>query len=183
MHIVQYVQITVYPTCTWHHIYPTLNMKHSYDIIYTNTLYIILYKQHVHTLHMHNTACAQHHKCNMYNICITIVSHIPTTLSWLRNRVSSVLFMIILACCKPHYFHFIDVSFNITCHNINIDIIQVYNTKSYPHDIDLVYLSWLLFPIGFSWTKNLFMPFTYIRNHSATRMILTTLSNHDIYNQ
>lgn len=89
--------------------------------------------------------------------------------------------MLILACRRPHCFHFADVSFNITCHNINIGIIQVYIINSYPHDTDLVYLSWLLFQIGFSWTKSLFMLFTSIRNHSATRMILTTLSNNDIH--
>ena len=127
-----------------------------------------------------NTTYAQYSICTIitYSTCTTYTTYpqqyyhtFKTTLSLPRNLASSVLSMLILACCKPHYFHFAHVSFNITCHNINIGTTQVYNTKSYPHDTDLVYLWWLLFLIDLSWTRNLFMPFTCVSNYSSITII------------
>jgi len=151
-------------------------MQHSHNTICT-TLYITLHKQHIHTLYIHNIACAEHHRCNMYNIyniCTIIVTHIQTILSLPSNLASSVCLpsMLILSCHKAHYFHSIDVSFGVTCHNINIGIIQEYNINSYPHDTDLIYLSWLLFLLDSHKKRNLVMPFPCISNDSSIRMIL-----------
>jgi len=147
-------------------------MKYSHNTICT-TLYITLYKQHVHTLYIHNTTCTQHYRCNIYSICTTVALHIQNHIVLPENLASSISLpsMLILACLRSHYFHSADVSLRVTYNNTNIGIIQAYNINSYPHDTDLVDFPWLLFPLDSSWTRNLFMSFTYISNHSSTRMI------------
>jgi len=139
MYIASYVQNTTYPTCTKHHMHTTphihhaqctICIKHSIRTVFTQhcicnshtTLYVppCTYSDCINNMCTHYIYKILHAHNTIDETYTTILPHIQTTLSLPRNLASSVLSMLILACYRTHFFHFVDVSLELPTHRMDI---------------------------------------------------------------